>query len=82
MVFERILEQILFTYLGKFVHGVDKKNLNVSVFSGAFVIENVQLAPNIVEMLELPLKMEFSSIGKLSIEKLWNARSAPIEVKL
>ena len=83
MVFESLLERVLLSSAGKFVTGIDKKNLKVGIWSGNVVIENVGLAKNLVEVLELPVNIEFSSIGKLSLQVPWNKlASSPVEVLL
>jgi len=68
MVFEGLLESILVKSAGKFVTGIDKKNLKIGIWSGKVLIERVALNKNIVEMLDLPLKIKYSSIGKLLLE--------------
>lgn len=55
----------------------------MGVLSGNVVIENVQLKPNIIESLDLPVKIKFSSVGKLILKVPWNKlSSAPVEVTL
>lgn len=60
LMFEKILEKILLQYFGRFITGLDKNNLKLGVWSGNMVIENVNLKPEIIEMLELPIKIEKS----------------------
>lgn len=47
------------------------------------VIENVNLKPDIIEMLELPIKLGRSSVGKLTIKIPWKKiTSAPVEITI
>jgi vacuolar protein sorting-associated protein 13A/C len=47
------------------------------------VIEKVSLKREILDMLDMPLKMLFSQVGKLEIKLPWkNLSSSPIEVCL
>ncbi|CAD8067129.1 unnamed protein product [Paramecium primaurelia] len=82
-MFEKILQRILFTYLGKFITGFDQTNLQLGIWSGNIVIENVALKQEIFADLELPLELKFSSIGRLIIKIPWNKlSSSPVEVVL
>jgi len=40
-MFEKIFESVLQKYAGKFLDGIDSKNLSIGVFSGDVIIENV-----------------------------------------
>lgn len=82
-MFESILERLLSTYFGRFITGLDKENLHVGVFSGNVQIENVSAKPEIIDLLELPLNLAFSHIGKLQMKIPWTKlSSAPVEVIL
>ena len=82
-MFESILEKILISNFGKFIEGLDKKNLQIGVWSGNIVIQNVSLKPDILNILELPIQMKFSFIGKLSVKVPWaSLGSKPVEVEL
>lgn len=59
-MFEKILEKVLLTYFGRFISGLDKNNLKLGVWSGNVVIENVNLKQELIEILELPLKLKMS----------------------
>ncbi|CAK86161.1 unnamed protein product (macronuclear) [Paramecium tetraurelia] len=82
-MFEKILQRILFTYFGKFITGFDQTNLQLGIWNGNVVIENVALKQEILADLELPLELKFSSIGRLILKIPWNKlSSAPVEVVL
>ena len=42
-MFETLLEKLLSKYLGRFISGLDKKNLHLGVWNGNIVIENVNI---------------------------------------
>lgn len=47
------------------------------------VIENVNLKADIIEMLELPIQLSKSSIGRLTIKIPWKKiTSAPVEITI
>jgi vacuolar protein sorting-associated protein 13A/C len=82
-MFEKILEKILLNYFGKFISGLDKNNLHLGVWKGDVTIENVNLKPECVDMLGLPLKILFSNVGKLSLKIPWSKlSSSPVEICL
>lgn len=82
-MFEKILEKILIQYFGRFITGLDKNNLKLGVWSGNMVIENVNLNPEVIELIELPLKLKRSSIGKMTIKIPWKKlSSAPVEITI
>jgi vacuolar protein sorting-associated protein 13A/C len=57
-MFEKILEKVLLNYFGRFIDGLNKNNLKLGVWSGNVVIENVNLKPEVIELLELPFKLK------------------------
>ena len=70
-------------YLGDYVNGIDTKNLNIAIFKGNVVIENVSIKPEVLDRIELPIKLLFSSIGKLSLTVPWKSLgSQPVEILL
>ena len=51
---------MLLNYFGRFLTGLDKNNLNLGIWSGNVVIENVNLKQEIIDLLEIPYKLSFS----------------------
>jgi vacuolar protein sorting-associated protein 13A/C len=74
-MFEKLLESILSTYLGRFIEGFDQNNLKVGVWSGNVQIENVSLKQQAVQMLDLPFRIKASTIGKLTLKVPWKKLS-------
>ena len=84
MVFESLLNSILQSAAGDFITGIDTDNLKVGVFSGKVEIKKVQLNHSSLEKkLRLPLKIKFSSIGKLKLDVPWTSlSSSPVQAVL
>ena len=80
---ETILEKVLVNNLGPYVTGIDKKNLNIGIFSGNVVIGGISIKPEAIEMLGLPITLKFSFIGRLTLQLSLKAiASRPVEVVL
>lgn len=83
MVFENILVRLLNQKLGHYIEGFDSKNLEVGIFSGNIIIENVKLKPTVPELLDLPFDLKFSHIKKLVLKiPFTNLSGAPVEIEL
>lgn len=67
-MFESLLEKILNKFLGDFIEGFDASNLHIGIWSGEVTITNVALKADVVKMLELPIGIKFSHIGKLRLQ--------------
>lgn len=82
-MFESILEKLLVQNAGMFVDGIDKDNLHLGIWSGSIVIENVRVKNSVIEMLELPLRIKYSNIGRLKLVVPWKSLgSSPVELIL
>lgn len=66
-MFESLLEKVLNKFLGDFLDGFDAQNLHVGIWSGEVTISNVSLKADVIKMLELPIKLCFSHIGRLKL---------------
>ena len=80
-MFEALLEKILQSKLGRYLNGLDEKNLNIGIWSGNVIIENVSLKSSVFDLFHFPLNLVFSSIGKISLKIPWKSlSSSPVEV--
>lgn len=52
---ESIAASLLSRYLGKYVEGLEKDNINVSLGEGDLVLENLTLRKEALDDLELPI---------------------------
>ena len=62
---ESILVGQLNKYLGQYLTGITKKNLDVGLLWGGTEFKNVGISKNLPQLLNLPFKIEYSSIGLL-----------------
>ncbi len=85
MVLETIAATLLTKYLGDYLGGLSKENLNLSILSGNVTLENVELKREAVDSLDLPLVVKTgivimwwlqlnksNLIGNISQSFLWN----------
>ena len=54
---EGVAASILSRYLGKYIDGLQKENLNVSLGAGDLVLENLKLKKEALDDLELPIQV-------------------------
>lgn len=82
-MFGHVLEKILLNVVGPYVEGIDRKNLEVGLWKGNISISNISLKQEVVNNLDFPLQMKYSSVGKLSVSVPWkNLGSKPVEIIL
>ena len=55
---EDILKGVLVNALGKYVEGIDSKNLSVGLLSGKIVLDNCRLKSSYINKLNLPFKIQ------------------------
>ncbi len=67
-MFEAQLAFYLNKYLGAYVYGVDAHSLKVSVFKGDVVLENLQLKPEALADLNLPVVVKAGLLGSLKLK--------------
>ena len=66
---------MLENHFGSFIKGFDKNNIKLGIWSGKIDIENVSLKPEAIEMLQLPIKLRNSKIGKMHFNIPWSKLS-------
>ena len=55
-------------YLGKYVHGLDPQSLKISVFKGDVQLHNLQLKPEALADLNLPIRVKSGLLGSLTLK--------------
>ncbi|CDR96405.1 VACUOLAR PROTEIN SORTING-ASSOCIATED PROTEIN domain containing protein, putative [Babesia bigemina] len=79
-MFEGLVKRLLDTYLAPYVDGITQ-NLQLAVWSGNIVLENLTLKTDITEKLALPFDVHFGKIGRLSLTIPWASLGAtPVKV--
>ena len=64
-MFEGFLESFLVNYFGKYLEGIDKKNLKIAVWRGEITITHVQLNKDIMKALDLPFKVKIGEVRNM-----------------
>lgn len=67
-MFEAILYQIIMRFLGDYIDGLDRDNLELGVWSGEIILEKLTLKENALDFLEWPVKLVFSFIERIHIK--------------
>ncbi|AYU76546.1 N-terminal region of Chorein, a TM vesicle-mediated sorter, putative [Leishmania donovani] len=71
MVFAGYIAFILSTYLGKFIKGVNKDSVNVSLLRGSIELKKLELLPDLLYFCE-HLQLVSGTIGSLSVKIPWH----------
>jgi vacuolar protein sorting-associated protein 13A/C len=68
-------------YFGEYLKGIDKSNLKVAVWKGEIHVRTVDINPEVLRKLNLPLRMAFGKIDSLLLRVPWNNLSSkPVEL--
>ena len=71
---EGVVASLLTKYLGQYIDGLSKENLNMSLGSGE---------PEALDQLELPIRVHAGALGKLSLSIPWKQlKSKPAIIRL
>ena len=66
-MFESILEGLLNKYLGEYVEGLSREDLNVSIWGGDIELNDVKLKKDLFQKFKLPLALIYGKIGRLRL---------------
>lgn len=79
MVFESIVADLLNRFLGDYVENLDRSQLQIGIFGGDVVLQDLILKQSALDELDLPVKTVFGHLGKLVLKIPWrNLYSAPV----
>lgn len=67
-MFEQRVLYYLQQYLGKYVAGLDPASLRISVLAGDVVLRNLQLKPEALSKLNLPITVTAGLLGSLKLK--------------
>jgi len=59
IMFEGLLESILNNILGKYIEGLNKNDLQLSIWSGKVELQNIKLRQDLFQQFKLPLELVF-----------------------
>ncbi|CAH1274208.1 VPS13A [Branchiostoma lanceolatum] len=83
MVLESLVAGLLNTYLGKYIEDLDTTNLGISLFGGDVELTDLQLRPEALYELELPLEVKAGYVEKLSVNIPWTSLyTSPVKASL
>eukprot|EP01061_Rhynchopus_euleeides_P004170 TRINITY_DN13470_c0_g3_i1.p1 TRINITY_DN13470_c0_g3~~TRINITY_DN13470_c0_g3_i1.p1 ORF type:complete len:2114 (+),score=649.17 TRINITY_DN13470_c0_g3_i1:26-6367(+) len=80
---ERWVASVFTTYLGRYIKNLDKHGLQVSMWNGEVVLHDLELSPEALIDLDLPVIIDRGVIGQLRIEIPWKnfyTKTCKIEV--
>ncbi|KAL4233207.1 hypothetical protein ACF0H5_007891 [Mactra antiquata] len=72
-MFESAASYVLNRILGKYVQNLDSSNLNVSIFKGDVELTDLQLKPEALVELKLPIEVKAGYIGKIKVDIPWTS---------
>ncbi|BBN04917.1 vacuolar protein sorting-associated protein 13A/C [Marchantia polymorpha subsp. ruderalis] len=72
MVFEEHVAYYLERYLGNYVKGLSKEALKISVWQGNVELTNMQLKPEALNSLKLPIKVKAGFLGSVKLKVPWS----------
>ena len=67
-MFEGQVAYYLNKYLGTYLEGIDSASLRISVFRGNVELTNLQLKPDALDDLDLPVVVKGGLLGSLSLK--------------
>ncbi|XP_055887721.1 intermembrane lipid transfer protein VPS13A-like isoform X3 [Biomphalaria glabrata] len=70
-MFEGLIADFLNKYVGQYVSNLDSSTLNLSIFKGDVELTDLQLAPEALAELNLPVEVKAGHIGHLKIDIPW-----------
>lgn len=80
---EGMLERLLTAGLGRYLTGLDKKNFSVGLWRGDIVLENADIKPEALDLLQLPLVLVMGKVQQLVIKVPWtHLGSSSVEIQV
>ena len=83
MVLEKAVAQVLHQAIGRFVSGIDRENLKLSVWNGDIRLTQLELNTDAIDSLGLPVRVLGGHLGEVSVQVPWRElRTKPIVINL
>ncbi|XP_025099873.1 vacuolar protein sorting-associated protein 13A-like isoform X2 [Pomacea canaliculata] len=80
---ESVVANLLNKYVGKYILNIDSSNLNVSIFKGGVELTDLQLRPEALAELNLPIEVKAGYVGHLKLNIPWtNLFTADIDIAI
>ena len=77
MLLESVVANALQNLLGAYFHGVEKKKLQLDVFSGQVVLRNLKVRQDALAAFQLPYKVKWGMVGTLRLSVPWQKVRSP-----
>ncbi|KAJ8665252.1 hypothetical protein QAD02_006914 [Eretmocerus hayati] len=78
MVFESVVAELINKVLGDYIQDLDYKQLKLSLWGGDVVLNNLMIKESALDMLDLPIRLEYGRLGKLVLKipfkDMWNGQ--------
>jgi len=71
MVFESLVVELVNRFLGDFIENLDTSQLSIGIWGGDVVLNNLYVKENLFDELDLPIKVRYGNIGKLTLKIPW-----------
>lgn len=80
---ESLVVSILNKFLSDFIENLDSDQLDISLFSGDVLLENLTVKRTILDNMPLPFKLHFGRVGKIKVDVPVTAISSkPLKIEI
>ena len=80
---DHLVASVLSRTLGSFVEGINASDLNISLLKGSVSLQNVKIRPDVLQQLDVPVRVSAGIIGAIEIDASWTQlASKPLVVSL
>ncbi|KAI0224021.1 Vacuolar protein sorting-associated protein 13A [Lamellibrachia satsuma] len=70
---DHLVANLLNQYLGKYIQNLESENLNVGIFRGEVELTDLQLRPEALFELQLPVEVKAGVVGKIRLTIPWTS---------
>ena len=67
-MFKNQIVYYLNKYIGEYVYGLDAESLKISLWQGDVELRNLQLKPEALQSLDLPITVKSGLLGRLTLK--------------
>ena len=71
-MWEAIIQKVLTRYLSTYLDGIEREKLQVGLLTGEMELTDLTLKPDAAISLDLPFRIVFGRVGKLSVGISWS----------
>lgn len=80
---ESVVERLLSRYLAQYVRGISRDKLSVAVWSGNVELEDLQVKPEVSDILGIPFRVVWGRVQKIKLTIPWSRLgTAPVCVEV